>query len=348
MARFASRNASSTTGSSSSCDARSIRRPPASRAAAASPPRRPAGPSSGGRALLRQSTRDSAAVIGASFVRSVAASSASRQRLHPELDAGISFGLDALDFRLRHPGRRHARAATAPTDARVDVPWPTRVLHHVAILQVRDALVRVVAARGRADSAAARTAGRPRRSGWPETRTSCPSAPRGPRSASRRLTRNTDTARVPAGRPLSSSGRRTARTDVTISRPSLSGTGSTGFCALSPARRTTTVSSRSRRSHSTSAGAHFTRRVVAPARGDAQLGRVRRHQHADADGRGELAAAGGRRFVLVVVLVRSRGRLAESQLPCVSSSSCFWRRVRPRDEKAGEVPARGRNVEQSR
>ena len=93
-------------------------------------------------------------------------------------------------------------------------------------------------------------------------------------------------------------------------------------------------------------GADFPRRVVAPPRGDPQLGRVLRHEHADPDGRWELAAAGGRSFVLVVVLVRSRGRLGQSQLPLriVLVLLLFQRRGR-RDEKAGEIPAGGWNVE---
>ncbi len=49
---------------------------------------------------------------------------------------------------------------------------------------------------------------------------------------------------------------------------------------------------------------HFARRVVPPPCGDPQLAGVLRHQHADPDGRGEVAAARGRRLVALLVVIR--------------------------------------------
>jgi hypothetical protein len=145
-------------------------------------------------------------------------------RLHAEVDAGDRGGDDLLDLGPRHPGGLDV-AASGPgvaVDPHRDVV-ADGVLDGVAILQVGDAVVPVGRAAhvGAGDEAGALWTRRP---AW-----NTQACSRAPSAGGRRLTRKTETARVPGGRPVPVGA---ARTESTSSRPPLFGMARRGMALV--------------------------------------------------------------------------------------------------------------------
>ena len=85
------------------------------------------------------------------------------------------------------------------------------------------------------------------------------------------------------------------------------------------------------------------RLVVAPARSDGQLFRLGRHEHAHANGRWELAAASGGWIGARVVVACVGAWCRQSKVVLLVLIRLLSDRRIPGNQKAGQVPARGRN-----
>ena len=110
----------------------------------------------------------------------------------------------------------------------------------------------------------------------------------------RRLTRNTETERVPGWQAASSWVVSTGRTETATTRPPEAGTACSIGCVVCSGASTRTTSSRGVRSHTNGPGSPLGRAggIVAPADDDLELLRFGRYQQAGAHRGGQIAHTG--------------------------------------------------------